>query len=129
MMDWPRGKGNGEEGVRERGTRKEASRGLGECILERQEERNRGLGGDNHSFLQILQQTFKQPRAPDPGNEGLAVQHAPEIRALMELLASAELATTASTKPCRITLRVPGYVTERTRPHSKEMGKSREGLA
>lgn len=129
MMDWLRGKGNGEEGDRERGTRKEASRGLGECILERQEERNRGLGGDNHSFLQILQQTFKQPRAPDPGNEGLAVQHAPGIRALMELLASAELATTASTKPCRITLRVSGYVTERTRPHSKEMGKSREGLA
>lgn len=130
IRDWPRSKGNGEEGDNEGDTRKEESRGLGERILERQEERNRGLGEDNCSFLQFIQQTFEQPCVPDPGNEGLAVQHTLGIRVLMELPASGELSWgyhASQQQAVQNCPEGPGYMTERTQPHSKEMGKSRGG--
>lgn len=67
-----------------RETGEEESRGLGECILEKQEQRNRG--NERRPFLPFIQQTFTCPPTSKPGNVDRAVCHIHIIRALRKPL-------------------------------------------
>lgn len=114
-------------GRRQWETGEEESRGLGECILEKQEQRNRG--NERWPFLPFIQQTFTWPSMSNPGYVDRAVCRTHIIRALRKPLGCCVLSGVGqipNKQAYRNPLRVLGIWLGRTQS-SLEMGKSKRG--
>ena len=81
-----------------------------------------------HSF-NSSQQTFKWPRVPDPGREVTVVQHTHVIWAIRDRLGQGEVVLRKQSPWGAESLRESQGMGLKEQLLSKEMGKSREGLA